>query len=85
MRFLKAFGRFWYDFVIGDDWKIAVAVVLALGATATVMAVAHASGGSLTPWTVLGAGLILAFFTVSLVIDVRPKVRRKQRRRSGQV
>ena len=30
MKFLKAFGQFWYDFIIGDDWKIAVAVVLAL-------------------------------------------------------
>jgi len=33
MKFLKEFGDFWYDFIIGDDWKIAVAVVLALGAT----------------------------------------------------
>jgi hypothetical protein len=31
-RFL-AFCRFWYDFVIGDDWRLAVAVVIALGAT----------------------------------------------------
>ncbi len=77
MRFLKAFGRFWYDFIIGDDGKIAVAVVLALGATAAVMAVAHASGGSLTPWTVLGGGLILAFFAVSLLVDARPRAPRK--------
>ena len=34
MRFLVAFGRFWYDFVVGDDWRIAVGVVgvLAVGA-----------------------------------------------------
>jgi len=30
---LRAFGAFWYDFVIGDDWRVAVAVVLALAAT----------------------------------------------------
>jgi hypothetical protein len=30
---LRAFGAFWYDFVIGDDWRIAVAVVLAFAAT----------------------------------------------------
>jgi len=30
---LKAFGAFWYDFVIGDDWRIAVGVALALAAT----------------------------------------------------
>jgi hypothetical protein len=31
---MKAFARFWYDFIVGDDWTIAVGVVLALGVTA---------------------------------------------------
>lgn len=30
---IRAFGAFWYDFVVGDDWRNAVAVVLALLAT----------------------------------------------------
>jgi len=30
MHFLKNFGLFWYDFIIGDDWTIAAAVVAAL-------------------------------------------------------
>ena len=30
---LKDFGAFWYDFVVGDDWRVAVVVVLALLAT----------------------------------------------------
>jgi hypothetical protein len=36
MRYLKAFGRFWFDFIVGDDWRIAAGVVtvLALGALA---------------------------------------------------
>ena len=38
MKHLKAFGMFWYDFIIGDDWKIAVAVVSALAITGAVMA-----------------------------------------------
>jgi hypothetical protein len=33
MKQLKAFGAFWYDFVIGDDWRVAVGVVIALAAT----------------------------------------------------
>lgn len=33
MRALKAFFLFWYDFVVGDDWVIAVGVVLALFGT----------------------------------------------------
>ena len=27
---LRAFGRFWYDFVVGDDWRIALGVALTL-------------------------------------------------------
>ncbi len=30
---LRAFGAFWYDFVIGDDWVIAAGIVLALVGT----------------------------------------------------
>lgn len=34
MRYLVAFGRFWYAFIVGDDWLVAVGVVVALGVTA---------------------------------------------------
>jgi hypothetical protein len=27
---LRAFGAFWYDFVVGDDWRVAFGVVVAL-------------------------------------------------------
>jgi hypothetical protein len=30
---LKGFAKFWYDFFVGDDWTVAVGVVLALAAT----------------------------------------------------
>lgn len=30
---VRAFGAFWYDFVIGDDWRVALGVVIALAAT----------------------------------------------------
>lgn len=30
---LRAFGAFWYDFVVGDDWRVAVGVVVALALT----------------------------------------------------
>jgi len=36
MRHVIAFGRFWYDFVVGDDWRIAAAVVVALALTGLV-------------------------------------------------
>lgn len=68
MKFIKGFGQFWYDFLIGDDWKIAAAVV-------TVLAIGFAivKGGSydehvLTVALALG---VAAAFTIALLIDVR--------------
>jgi hypothetical protein len=31
VRHLKTFGRFWWDFVVGDDWRVAIGVIAALG------------------------------------------------------
>ncbi len=33
LRWLSGFCRFWYHFLVGDDWTIAAAVVLGLAAT----------------------------------------------------
>ncbi|TWP38326.1 hypothetical protein [Leekyejoonella antrihumi] len=33
MSKIKAFGMFWWDFIVGDDWLVAVAVVLGLAVT----------------------------------------------------
>jgi hypothetical protein len=33
---LRAFGAFWYDFVIGDDWTVAAGIVIALIITGVV-------------------------------------------------
>ncbi len=30
MNYLKQFFLFWYDFIIGDDWRIAAGVVIGL-------------------------------------------------------
>ena len=38
MRYIAAFGRFWYDFLVGDDWIIAVTVVVAVAVTAILAA-----------------------------------------------
>ena len=34
MRHIRAFGRFWWDFVVGDDPRAAAGAVLAIGLTA---------------------------------------------------
>ncbi len=65
---LRGFGRFWWEFVVGDDWKIAAGVVLALliGGTLTVSAATGADW--LAP--VIGAVVVLVF-VAEIVIDVR--------------
>jgi hypothetical protein len=70
MNFLKAFGQFWYDFIIGDDWKIAVAVVLALGVLLAAMKADLFGDHGLA---ILGGVTIVVFFAISLSIDVRPR------------
>ena len=30
---MQAFAAFWYDFIIGDDWRVAVGVVAAFAIT----------------------------------------------------
>jgi hypothetical protein len=70
MKFLKAFGEFWYDFIIGDDWKIALAVVLALAATLLVLSLGIFGDIGVA---VFGGLAIVVAFAISLAIDVRPK------------
>ncbi len=53
MRALKAFFLFWYDFVVGDDWVIAVGVVLALFGTDRLVR-AGLNAWWLTPVAVVG-------------------------------
>ncbi len=68
MRLVKGFGQFWYDFIVGDDWKIAAAVALALAAGAGAASATTHQATWLPP--LVAAGVMLAF-TLSLVIDVR--------------
>ena len=68
MRLLKSFGRFWYEFIIGDDWKIAAAVIVALGLTFLLMRTTSLSDHVLAA---LGGVSVAFAFAVSLAIDVR--------------
>jgi len=43
MKQLAAFGRFWWEFVIGDDWLVAALVAIAVGATAVLAAASVAA------------------------------------------
>ncbi|MGH8896013.1 MAG: hypothetical protein ACRDZ4_03065 [Egibacteraceae bacterium] len=67
MRFLAAVVRFCCDFIIGDDWKMAVAVVVSLGA-AVVLLKAGTAAALLAPATAL---IVMTAFMIAVVIDVR--------------
>jgi hypothetical protein len=55
MKHLKAFGEFWYDFVIGDDWHVAALVAAGLGLTAILAHAARANAWWLLPIVVFVA------------------------------
>ena len=58
MRYVVAFLRFWYDFIVGDDWRIAAGAVLVLALGAIVVALGLA--GPWLPPVILG-GLVVVF------------------------
>ena len=52
-RWLKSAGAFWYDFVVGDDWRGAAVVAVALALTAGCAHLAR-----LNVWWLLPAGVL---------------------------
>ena len=75
MKLAKVFIRFWYDFIIRDDWKIAVAVVTVLLAGAIAVLAGAGDAPVLAPLLAAGIG---AAFTVSLLIDTSGRARDRQ-------
>jgi hypothetical protein len=53
MRFITGFFAFWYDFIIGDDWTVALGVVVALAVTALLV---HAG---MTAWWFMPLAVII--------------------------
>jgi hypothetical protein len=66
MKRVKAFLAFWYDFVVGDDWRVAAGVTAALAATYGL------SRTSVPAWWLL-PGAVAILLPLSLWRVVRPK------------
>jgi hypothetical protein len=64
MKYLRSFGAFWYDFVVGDDWRLAVGAAVAIGGTA----VADALG--IAAWWV--APIVVVGMLAMLVARAQP-------------
>ncbi len=71
-RFLKDFGHFWVEFLIGDDWKLFALVVSVL----VVGGLLVAAGVGDTTVVLTCAGLTLVGFCAELVLDLRLEARR---------
>ncbi len=54
---LRAVGRFWIDFVLGDDWVVAAAIALGLAASGA-LATTRYPAWWLLPVVVIAAALI---------------------------
>ena len=60
MRYVVAFGRFWWDFIVGDDWRVAAGLAVAFAGT---WVLAH---HELAAWWLLP--LAVAFLLVGSVL-----------------
>ena len=69
MKYLIGFLAFWYNFIIGDDWTIAVGVVLALALGAW-LARSHVSAWLWLPIAV-GVVLVLSLWRAVKAPDAR--------------
>lgn len=56
MKYLVSFGRFWWDFVVGDDWRAAALVIVSIGVTAAVAA------GDIAAWWVMPLAVVLVLY-----------------------
>jgi hypothetical protein len=65
---IRAVFRFWWDFIVGDDWRIALGVVLVLAIGAVLVATDAISDAVLAPLVALG---IAGVATVSIVSGAR--------------
>jgi uncharacterized membrane protein len=64
---LTSFGAFWYDFVIGDDWRMAAGIVVAFALTGWLKSVASVN------WILVPAAVValLAYSLSRVIRDLR--------------
>jgi hypothetical protein len=56
VRHLIGFGRFWWNFIVGDDWMAAAGIVVAIGATAGLAA------SGIAVWWVMPLAVVIVLF-----------------------
>jgi hypothetical protein len=56
MRRLASVARFWWDFVVGEDWRASVGIALAIAAVAAVAA------AGISAWWILPPAVIAVLY-----------------------
>jgi hypothetical protein len=64
VKWIRRFGAFWYDFVVGDDWRLAIGAIV--GVTAADVASHHGAN-----WWWLLPIAVVAVLGISLAHEVR--------------
>ena len=72
MRLVVGVLRFWRDFLLGDDWRVALGVVASLGLGAALL-----FGGVRNVWVVPMS--VTASLAATLAISLRHEIRQKRR------
>jgi hypothetical protein len=67
-RWLVAFGRFWWDFLVGDTPELLIGVLIALGVVALLV-----KGTSVNAVAVIGFPLMVALMLGLSVYRARPR------------
>ena len=67
MKPLTTFARFWYDFIVGDDWRLAV------GTVAAMIVITIAANRDMNVWWALLL-LVSALLAVSVNLAARKPV-----------
>jgi hypothetical protein len=62
IKWIRSFALFCYDFVVGDDWRLAIGVIAGLGLTALL---AHAT--SIAAWWAAPLVVILVLVSSTLI------------------
>jgi hypothetical protein len=65
VRALRGFARFWWEFVIGDDWRIAAGVAIVLAAAAVLVSQTSLSHALVAVGAAVGVALVAVGAIVS--------------------
>jgi hypothetical protein len=55
MKYVVGFLRFWYEFIVGDDWRVAAGIAAAIGLTALL-------APDVAAWWVIPAAVVVVLY-----------------------